>query len=256
MRMQLFAARLALALLALALLAALAALLGVRLSLMVFSAGFAVMTFAVGVALLALVCALLWLFSAFRHNRGEGKRVGLSALAGSLLLLSPPLHTAYMGLTSPAIHDATTNPEDPPQFVALAKLRKPGMNSAVYDGNEQISFRGETNTANFMLHTYYPEMTHPRGELGPPLNTEPALFWHAFETIKKLGWHIVDYSEKEGRIEATDKSFWFGQTADIVIRVVAAGPQGARLDARSENETGARDFGANIVRLQAFLKAL
>ena len=46
-----------------------------------------------------------------------------------------------MGLTSPAIHDATTNPEDPPQFVALAKSRRPGMNSPVYDGSEQIYFQ-------------------------------------------------------------------------------------------------------------------
>ena len=256
MRVQLFAARLALALLALAGLGALAALAGVRLSLMAFSTGFALMTGAAGMGVLALVGALIWLFSAFRHNRGEGKRAGLIALAGSLLLLSPPLHTVYMGMTSPAIHDATTNPEDPPKFVALAKSRRPGMNSPVYDGSEQISFRGETNTVNYMLHTYYPAMTRSHGELQPPLNSEPALFWHAFETIKKLGWHIVDYREKDGRIEATDKSFWFGQTADIVIRVQEAGAQGARLDARSENETGARDFGANIVRLQAFLKAL
>jgi hypothetical protein len=52
----------------------------------------------------------------------------LTALLGSLFLLFPPLHTAYLGLTSPAIYDATTNPEDPPQFVALARLRRPAMN--------------------------------------------------------------------------------------------------------------------------------
>jgi hypothetical protein len=256
MRMQIFAARVALALLALAALAAPAALAGVRLSLMAFSAGFALMTVAVGLGIGALVCALVWLFSAVRHNRGEGKRAGLIALAGSLLLLSPPLHTVYMGLTSPAIHDATTNPEDPPKFVTLAKLRRPGMNSPVYDGSEQIHFRGETNTANYMLHTYYGGIGGMAGQHGALLQSQPQVFWRAFETAKKLGWHIVDYSEKEGRIEATDKSFWFGQTADIVIRVQEAGAQGARLDARSESETGARDFGANIVRLQAFLKAL
>ena len=62
------------------------------------------------------------------------------------------------------------------------------------------------------------------------------LFWHAFETAKKMGWTIVDYSEKDGRIEATDRSFWFGQTADIVIRVQTAGALGARLDIRSQSE--------------------
>jgi hypothetical protein len=176
------------------------------------------------------------------------------ALAGSLLLLWPPLHAVYFELISPAIHDVATSQEDPPQFVALAKLRKPGMNSPAYDGGAQIHFRGETNTADYMLHTYYFDtITHPYAKL---LTSKPKLFWHAFETVKKMGWTIVDYSEKDGRIEATEKSFWFGQTADIVVRVREAGTLGAKLDARSESETGIRDFGSNIARLDAFLKAL
>lgn len=255
MRLQLFAARSGLGLMVLAYLAAAAALAGVRLKLMAFAAGLLVMGAATALALLALVGALVWAVCAFRHNRGEGRRPGLAALVGSLILLGPPLHALYMGLTSPAIHDAATSPEDPPQFVALARARGPGMNSALYDGDEKIRFHGETNTANYMLHTYYyyTGLTRPKVYL---LWTKPKLFWHAFETAKRQGWHIVDYSEKDGRIEATDTSFWFGQTADIVIRVREAGPQGARLDARSENESGSRDFGQNIARLENFLNAL
>jgi hypothetical protein len=254
--MQLFAARLALALLVLAGLTAVAAVGGVRLSLIPFDTGFAAMAAASLLALLSLLFGVIWLLKAFKYNRGQGKRAGLIALTGSLLLLGPPLHAVYMGFISPAIHDAATDPEDPPQFVALAKARKPGMNPPAYDGSQKIRFRGETNTANFMLHTYYPDVTTPRGELRPPLNTKPAMFWHAFEAVKRLGWRIVDYSEKEGRIEATDRSFWFGQATDIVIRVRQAGPQGARLDARSQSESGARDFGSNITHLQALRKAL
>jgi hypothetical protein len=70
-----------------------------------------------------------------------------------------------------------------------------------------------------------------------------------------MGWHIVDYSESQGRIEATDTSFWFGQKADIVIRVREAGSLGAIADIRSQSETGTRDYGANIARLKAYLKA-
>jgi len=254
MRSQLLAARSALALLVLACLAALIAVGGVRLSLLPFSTGFAIMTVASALGVLALLRSLLWLFHALKRNQGDGKRLGLIALLGSLLFLWPPLHTAYLGAISPAIHDATTDPGDPPQFVALAKNRKPGMNSPVYNGSEQITFRGETNTADYMLHTYYGDtVTKPYARL---LTTKAKLFWHAFETVKRMGWRIVDYSEKDGRIEATDQSFWFGQTADIVVRVREAGALGARLDARSESETGTRDFGSNIARLQAFLKAL
>jgi hypothetical protein len=86
--------------------------------------------------------------------------------------------------------------------------------------------------------------------------TPAKLFWHAFETAKRMGWRIVDFNEKEGRIEATDTSFWFGRTADIVIRVQQAGALGARLDIRSQSEKDADDFGANIARLKAFFKAL
>jgi hypothetical protein len=254
MRFQLLTARLALVFLALACLTALAAVGGVRSSLIPFASGFSAMAAATALGLLALITALAWLFSALNHNHGAGKRMGLAALVGSLFLLSPPLHTEWRGLTSPAIHDATTDPEDPPQFVALARSRRPGMNSPAYDGSERITFRGESNTANYMLHTYYADtVTKPYARL---LTSKPKLFWHAFEAIKKMGWTIVDYSEKDGRIEATDSSFWFGQKADIVVRVREAGTLGAKLDARSESETGAQDFGSNIVRLQTFLKAL
>jgi hypothetical protein len=253
MRFQLLAAQLALATLVLALLAALLAMGGVRLGLMPFASGFSIMTAATAMGLLALAMALAWLFCALKSNHGAGKRVGLIALLSSLLLLYPPLHTAYLGMTSPAIHDATTNPEDPPQFVALAKLRRPGMNPPAYDGTMQITFQGETNTAAYMLHTYYAALTKPYARL---LTSKAKLFWHAFDTAKRVGWHIVDYSEKDGRIEATDTSFWFGQTADIVIRVQTAGALGARLDIRSQSERGSHDFGSNLARLTAYLKAL
>ena len=35
------------------------------------------------------------------------------------------------------------------------------MNSPAYDGSEQIHFRGENNTANYMLHKYYADLTNP-----------------------------------------------------------------------------------------------
>jgi hypothetical protein len=251
MRFQLICARLALAALVLALLVAAAAVAAVRLGYLPFSGGLTIMTGATALGLIALSLALVWLFRALGSNQGAGKRAGLVALLGSLLLLWPPFHTLYLGLTSPAIHDATTDPEDPPQFVALAK-RGPGMNPAAYDGSEQIRFRGETNTANFMLHTYYADLTHPKGKL---LHTKANLFWHAFETVKSMGWQIVDYSEAQGRIEATATSFWFGQKADIVIRVREAGSMGAIVDVRSQSETGSRDFGANIERVKAYLNA-
>lgn len=251
MRFQLLCARLALAALLLGLLTAGIAIAAVRMGALPFESGLIVMAGATALGLVSLMLALIWILRAFNANQGAGKRPGMAALFGSLLFLYPPLHALYLGLTSPAIHDATTNPEDPPVFVALAK-RQPGMNAAAYDGSEQIRFRGETNTANYMLHTYYAGLTLPKGKL---LTTKAKLFWHSFETAKKMGWQIVDFNEAQGRVEAIATSFWFGQKANIVIRVREAGSMGAIADIRSQSQTGTRDFGANIARLQAYLKA-
>jgi hypothetical protein len=251
MRFPIFAARLALAALLLAALIAVLAVLSVRGGMATFVTGLEMMTASVALGLIALALALVWTIWALRHNRGEGKRTGLPALLGSLLLLYVPLHTVYEGLMAPPIHDATTNPEDPPRFVALAK-RPAGANSTIFNASDMVRYRGEYNTVSYMLHEYYAKLTYPLALIMPPSK----MFWRCFNTAKRMGWHIVDYSEKEGRIEATATSFWFGQVSDIVIRVRPAGSLGARFDMRAESETGNRDFGRNLGLMKAYRGAL
>ena len=82
------------------------------------------------------------------------------------------------------------------------------------------------------------------------------MFWRCFNTANRMGWRIVDYNEKEGRIEATATSFWFGQIADIVIRVRPAGTLGARFDMRAESETGAPRFRRNLELMKTYRAAL
>ena len=241
MRSPAFAARLALAALLLAAAIALGAILAVRLGFATFETGLRIMTASVALGAVALVLAVAWVSHALKHNKGEGKRAGLAALLGSLILLYVPLHTVYRGWTSPPIHDAATDPDDPPQFAVLAK-RPAGANSTIFDGKRVIRFRGETGSVSYMLHEYYEPITKPLALLMPP----GKMFWRCFETAKRMGWEIVDYNEKEGRIEARAKSFWFGQVSDIAIRVRQAGPLGARFDMRAENERGERDFGRNL----------
>lgn len=252
MRFQLFSARLALAALVLAALIAAAAIAGVRLGGMAFSAGLKLMAPAVGLGLIALAAALVWLFSALKNNEGTGRRLGLIALVGSVALLWPPLSSLVHGSNAPPIHDATTDPEDPPQFVFLAKARKPGMNSPVFDGTRQIRFQGDSGSVAYILHLHYGPLTKPLRTFAMPKKA----FWRCFETVKRLGWTIVAYSEKEGRIEATAPSFWFGQVSDVAIRVEPAGTLGSRVDARAESESGDTDFGRNIALLQDFFREL
>jgi hypothetical protein len=252
MRFQLLAARLALAALVLAALAAAAAVAGVRLGLMPYLSGLTLMTPAVAMALIALTCALAWLFRALKNNDGTAKRAGMIALLGSVALLWPPLHTLYTGFNSPPIWDVSTDPEDPPQFVVLAKQRLPGMNPLAFDGQRRIAFQGESGTVAYILHEYYPKLTKPNAAFMTP-NTA---FWRNFEAVKRMGWTVIDYSEKDGRIEAKAPSFWFGQVSDIVIRVRRAGAMGARLDVRAQSEIGTKDFGRNLSLLTAYFSKL
>jgi hypothetical protein len=257
MRSQLLVARLALAALVLAALAAAGAVAGVRLALLTYDAGLGIMTVATLLGLAAFLLALVWTLRALGRNDGAGKKWGLAALAGSLLFLYVPLSHAARAWSSPAINDVASDPDDPPRFVALARRRGPGMNSPIPDPGKQVHYKGETNTAAYMLHTYYGQfsttpVTKPYAKL---LKTPPQMFWHAFETAKKLGWTVIAYSQAEGRIEATQTSFWFGQVTDIAIRVQKAGTLGARVDVRAQSERGSRDFGHNLMLASSFFQA-
>jgi hypothetical protein len=257
MRFQLIAARSAFGTLILAVLAGMGVVACVRLGLLSDKAGSTLMVPAVALGLLALVLALLWLRSALARNQGEGKRLGLIALIGALAFLYCPLAYVYYGFVSLPIFDATTDPGDPPQFVALARIAS--ENSRVFDGNRRIPYsgpdaryKGQEVTVAYAFHDKYPELTHQHaGLLVSPQKT----FWRCFETVKKLGWTLVDANEKDLRIEATAKSFWFGRVSDIVIRVRPAGTIGSRVDVRSQSREAGMDHGRNVARLKAFFRA-
>ena len=260
MRFAILAARLGLAALMTAALIAALAIAVVRVGGADFTTGLEVMTASVALGAIALILALIWMFAALRDNRGDGKRAGMIALIGSALLLYMPLHTVYEGWKAPAIHDATTDPEDPPQFVALAK-RPAGANSPAFNGNAMIDYRGEHNTVSYMLHEYYAGITKPLMPILPSTPTNPApptakMFWRCFNRAKDMGWHIIDYNEIEGRIEAQASSFWFGQISDIVIRIRPAGTLGARFDMRAQTLMGNRDFGHNLELIKTYRTSL
>jgi fatty-acyl-CoA synthase len=247
MRFQLFAARTAFAALLLAVLAGAGTVAGVRLGLLTDKGGSTLMIPAAVLGLAALALALLWLRSALARNAGEGKHLGLIALLGSLAFLYSPITYVYYGYKLLPIHDITTAPEDPPQFVALAKIHP--ANGRAFDGARKISYKGEEVTIAYAMHEEYQSLTKPHvGLLISPQKT----FWRSFQTVKKLGWTIADASEKDLRIEATDRSLWFGRISDIVIRVRPAGSIGSRVDVRAESRDGELDHGRNAARLRQF----
>ena len=70
-----------------------------------------------------------------------------------------------------------------------------------------------------------------------------------------MGWTIVAADEAAGRIEASDRTFWFGFIDDIVVRVRPT-DAGSRIDVRSTSRVGVGDFGTNAARVRAYLAEL
>jgi hypothetical protein len=202
----------------------------------------------------------LWLTRALRGNDSAGWRFGVLGFAGSLLLAGIPLNQARLYVFSPPIHDISTDPEYPPPFVALLPLRAGAPNAAGYDGMKLVYYGGRmTHTAAAQKKAYpdikpFVALLNPKQS--PDVDPAKILFWRGFERAKDMGWNIVFFDEKEGRIEAMHTSFWFGQVQDISIRVKPAGRIGAKLDIRAKSRDGQNDMGATAALVRTYLKAL
>jgi uncharacterized protein (DUF1499 family) len=138
----------------------------------------------------------------------------------------------------PPIHDVTTDTEDPPPFVAILPLRADASNPPAY-GGEKVAAQ---------QHAAYPAIRPVSAPLPPEQTFEAAV-----ATVQEQGWEIVAAVPAEGRIEATDTTFWWGFKDDVVIRIRPEG-SGSRLDIRSKSRVGIGDFGVNAARVEAFLE--
>ena len=84
-------------------------------------------------------------------------------------------------------------------------------------------------------------------------------FDRTLKVAQSMGWDMVDSNKAEGRIEASESTFWYGFTDDIVIRVGPAGDgaeAGSRIDMRSLSRWGRSDLGINAARIRAFMAAV
>ena len=75
-------------------------------------------------------------------------------------------------------------------------------------------------------------------------------------TAKSMGWTIKEENLAEGRIDATDTTFWYGFDDDITIRIRDGKGGGTIIDVRSLSRIGGSDLGKNAERVSAFLERL
>jgi uncharacterized protein (DUF1499 family) len=144
----------------------------------------------------------------------------------------------------PKIHDITTDPESPPGMMALLPHRQGAQNLPMYAGKVVATQQKRA----------YPDI-EPIVLKVPPAKA----FDRVRAAVKRMGWTVVSSippaPNQDGRIEAYDRTFWFGFTDDVVIRVRPA-PGGSRVDIRSASRVGQHDLGANAARVRAFMAAL
>jgi uncharacterized protein (DUF1499 family) len=140
----------------------------------------------------------------------------------------------------PGIHDITTDVTNPPAFVAIAPLRKDAPNPPEYAGD---------SIARQQLEAY--------PDIKPLMLAMPvdSAFTLALETVRDMGWELVDQNRRDGRIEATATTPFMGFKDDVVIRISSASGI-SRVDVRSKSRVGRGDVGANAKRIRAYLDKL
>lgn len=220
--------------------AAVAAGFGSRGGLWHFRTGFAILTWAAWGGLAAAVISLCGSMASLPTRQLRSAGFGLFGVVVGMIIFTVPYSWQAQARAVPPIHDISTDLDHPPSFVAILPLRKDAPNPAAYGGSEVALQQRDA----------YPDINTVR------LNVRPEeAFSRALAAARDLGWNVVTAVPGEGRIEATDTTFWFGFTDDIVIRITPAADH-SLTDVRSVSRVGRSDVGTNARRIRAFTKKI
>ena len=209
--------------------------LGTRVGMWSFIIGFLMLGLSV---LLALVGASLALVAGIKTGQWA---LAASGIVIGLAVVSVPSAAILSARGKPAIHDITTDPDNPPLFVAILPLRTGAANPPEYLGGDVTAQQRRA----------YPDIQ----PLVLQVSAEQA-FTRALAAVRDLGWNVVADDREAGRIEAVDTTFWFGFKDDIVIRVRETNPGNSRIDVRSKSRVGVGDLGTNARRIRTILDRL
>src|SRR5580693_368548 len=209
-----------------------------------------------GALVLACVAILLALgagVSIWREGV-SGSREAVTALFIGFALIAYPLYLGVKARHLPAIYDITTDPIDPPQFDAIARLRPRDANPVTYAG----LYAAEQQ------HNAYSDI-----EPDDTNSTPQEAYDAAMKVIIKRKWRVVDarsplappagptprniaapaLTARDGIIEAVARTPILGFRDDVVVRVRPT-VDGARIDVRSASRYGRHDFGTNANRVR------
>jgi uncharacterized protein (DUF1499 family) len=158
----------------------------------------------------------------------------------TLIVSGSALYWQQKAQSVPPIHDITTDMVNPPEFVAMIRLREDAPNPPEYSGDETARLQ----------RSAYPQIE--------PLYLDEDLqevMDRAVMIVVNRKWELVAINRNEGRIEATEKLPWFGFRDDVVIRFTEEDEK-TRVDMRSKSRIGRSDVGVNAKRIERFLNDL
>lgn len=214
--------------------------LGAKLGIWGFMGGF--MLLAVGTVLATAVFFLgIIAFAVSISKKLPAERsavlIGVAISAVILALMGSQFMTAQ---SVPAIHNISTDTQDPPAFDKIVALRGADTNPLAYDAEKLAAVQREA----------YPQVQTLITEVAPG-----EMLNRAVTVLKGMGLEIVDTNAAAGRVEATDTTFWFGFKDDVVVRVRPEG-SGSIVDVRSVSRVGQSDLGKNAERISEILEGL
>jgi uncharacterized protein (DUF1499 family) len=137
---------------------------------------------------------------------------------------------------SPPIHDISTDLDNPPEFVAVAALRKSDDNPVEYTGGDTPDRQREA----------YPDI-----KTIVLLDPKSYVFEQALAVARDMGWEIVAEDATAGTIEATATTTYVGFKDDVAIRISTRSAE-TLVDVRSKSRIGRGDMGVNARRVREF----
>jgi uncharacterized protein (DUF1499 family) len=214
---------------------------GWRLGLWSFRLSFRMVAWAQDLALAAAIIAGLGLIFGRSAITRRGRLLAAVLLVFGAGMIAVPWAWGQLSGPHPPINDITTDPENPPAFVAALPAREAEQARPVIYGGAMVAHQQQA---------FYPDIA-PLILAAPPAEA----FERALATARALGWRILASDAQKGTIEASDTTLYFGFTDDIVIRVIADAT-GSRVDIRSHSRQGIGDNGVNAARVRKYLAAL
>ena len=216
-----------------------------------FMTGFGILRYAFFAAIAGGLLAIIAFFMARRGGLHTG-RLNLIALIIALAFGGYLMSQIATARQVPAIHDATTDLADIPQFGTL-KVRSDNLEKIPDLDRPELAALDPESRWKAIHREAYGDL---RG-LRLPLDVADTMK-RAEALVKARGWQIARTDRQDGIIEATATTFFFRFKDDVVVRVRRdpARPGGAIVDMRSISRVGQSDIGVNAQRIRSFLADL